>query len=308
MKAHATRLSLGALLLTLVLAPLLLTLTASPATAQQRRQLTDEERARMMAEAQAQVERDMALERPIAALNTVWIDEMTWMEVRDALAEGKTTAIISTGGIEQNGPYLATGKHNYVLQGACEGIAQTLGNALCAPVIKLVPEGGIAEPSGHMLYPGTISLRQETFEALLTDVVSSLAAHGFQNIVLIGDSGGNQRGMSNVATALDGSWDGTRVHYVPEFYEYQKAFEYMEEELGITEPTNDGLHDDFVITSMMMTQDPSSVRYEQRVKAGLATINGLSIEDLDATVEIGRKLLDFRVNYTVDAIRAAIGG
>ena len=35
---------------------------------------------------------------------------MTWFEVRDAIKEGKTTVIIATGGIEQNGPYLAQGK------------------------------------------------------------------------------------------------------------------------------------------------------------------------------------------------------
>lgn len=50
--------------------------------------------------------------RPIEALDSVWIEELTMMEVRDAIQEGKTTALILTGGIEENGPYLATGKHN----------------------------------------------------------------------------------------------------------------------------------------------------------------------------------------------------
>ena len=44
------------------------------------------------------------MSRPIEALDNVWIEELTMMEVRDALAEGKTTALILTGGIEQNGP------------------------------------------------------------------------------------------------------------------------------------------------------------------------------------------------------------
>ena len=99
------------------------------------------------------------------------------MEIRDALQAGTTTAIVSTGGIEQNGPHLALGKHNYMLELACEGIARALGDALCAPVIKLVPEGDIDPPSGHMRYPGTLSLREETFEAVLTDVANSLATH-----------------------------------------------------------------------------------------------------------------------------------
>ncbi len=276
---------------------------------QGRRGMSAERRAQMAVQQAQALLADMQTERPIEALNSVWIEELTWMEVRDALSDGATTAIISTGGIEQNGPYLATGKHNYVLAGACEGIARKLGNALCAPIVKLVPEGNIDNPSGHMRYPGTISLREETFRAVLDDVASSLRAHGFTDIVFIGDSGGNQGGMAAVATALNERWRGSaRAHFVPEFYRYREVFDYMETELGIAEPTNDGLHDDFVITSIMMTEDPESVRHAQRVAAGKASINGVSIEDADATIEIGRKLLQFRVDRTVEAIRAAIGG
>jgi hypothetical protein len=94
---------------------------------------------------------------------TVWLEEMTWMDVRDAMKAGKTTAIIATGGFEPNGPWLALGKHNYVLKANCESIARALGNALCAPVIAYVPEGRIDPPSGHMTTRGTISLREETF-------------------------------------------------------------------------------------------------------------------------------------------------
>ena len=96
---------------------------------------------------------------PLPNPDTVWIGEMTWMDVRDALGAGKTTAIISTGGIEPNGPWLATGKHQYVLRANCDAIARKLGNALCAPIIKLVPEGSIEPQSGHMTSPGTMSAR-----------------------------------------------------------------------------------------------------------------------------------------------------
>ena len=281
-------------------------LVALPALAQERPTPTPEQRAERRAEAARRVQEALAAPRPIEALNSVWIEELTWMEVRDALADGKTTALITTGGIEQNGPYLATGKHNVVLRGACEGVARALGNALCAPIIKLVPEGNIDEPSGHMRYPGTISLREETFEAVLDDVASSLRAHGFEHIVLFGDSGGNQRGMEAVAARLSERWDDATAHYIPEFYRYAEVREWMNEELGIVEPTNDGIHDDFVITAIMMVTDPTAVRYEQRVEAGLATINGVSIEPKEETVEIGKKLLDFRVRRTAEAIRAAI--
>ena len=122
---------------------------------------------------------DPAMPRPIDAADTIWIEEMTWLEVRDALKAGKTTVIVPTGGIEQNGPYLATGKHNYVNRATCEAIARKLGNALCAPNVPFVTEGNFEPQSGHMRYPGTISLTDATFQALLTDIATSLKTHGF---------------------------------------------------------------------------------------------------------------------------------
>ena len=132
---------------------------------------------------------------PLPKTDTVWLEEMTWMDVRDALKAGKTTAIISTGGIEPNGPWLVLGKHNYVLHTNCDAIARKLGNALCAPIVKYVPEGDIEKKTGHMASPGTITMREETFRAVLTDTAESLQAHGFKTIVFIGDSGGNQAGQ-----------------------------------------------------------------------------------------------------------------
>jgi hypothetical protein len=108
--------------------------------------------------------------RPIEAYDSVWIEELTWMEVRDALKAGKTTVVVPTGGVEQNGPYLVTGKHNVVLRATAEAIARKHGNCLVAPIVAFVPEGDIDPPTGHMKYPGTISLREETFARLLTDV------------------------------------------------------------------------------------------------------------------------------------------
>ena len=75
--------------------------------------------------------------RPIAAVDSAWIEDLTWMEVRDALKAGKTTAIVATGGVEQNGPYLVTGKHNVILKAICEAIARRLGNTLIAPIVGL---------------------------------------------------------------------------------------------------------------------------------------------------------------------------
>ncbi len=243
---------------------------------------------------------------PLPTANTVWLEEMTWMDVRDALAAGKTTAIISTGGIEPNGPWLVTGKHNYVLRANCEAIARELGNAICTPIIKLVPEGSIEPQSGHMTSPGTLSLRQETFEAMLTDVAHSLKMHGFQNIIFIGDSGGNQSGQRAVAETLNAEWGASPVvAHVQEYYDYGSVGRYMEGQ-GLVSGETDNLHDDPVITLNMMITDPSSVRYDERSAAGLASINGVSLADRVKSLEWARQIVDFRAWSTAAAIKAAI--
>jgi len=255
--------------------------------------------------------------RPIAGINSVWIEELTWMEVRDALAEGKTTVIVGTGGVEQNGPYVASGKHNFVLSATTEAIAHELGNALVAPIVKFVPEGNIDPPSGHMRYHATISVRQETFEALLMDIVSSLAVHGFTDIVLIGDSGGNTRGMESVAEAFNTAWADrpARVHYIPEYYrEDIYSCDYLKAELGIfQEPdecaaTRNEYHDDYHYSSIIATTDPTRIRAQQRMDAGLFSINGVDMAPLSRTIANGRRLVQYRAEITARAIRAAIAG
>src|SRR4030095_2201250 len=95
--------------------------------------------------------------------DTVFMEELTWTEVRDAIKAGKTTIIFPTGGTEQNGPHMVLGKHNFIVKHSAEQIARRLGNALVAPVLAYVPEGNIDPPTGHMQYPGTITLPDEFF-------------------------------------------------------------------------------------------------------------------------------------------------
>lgn len=260
-------------------------------------------------ERMARVARMLAEPNPLAASDSVWIDELTYMEVRDRIAGGASIAIVPTGGIEENGPFLATGKHNVILRTMCPMIVAELGNALCAPVVPFVPEGNIDPPSGAMHFPGSISVRAETYRALLEDIGNSLRQHGFSDIVFIGDSGGNQRGMQATAEALNAQWqDDTRAHFIAEFYTsgWSETERYTEEVLGVAETKSDGHHDDIWVTALMMVTDPSSVRYEERLDADLASINGVDISDLEATVELGRKMAAFRAAHTADAIRKSI--
>jgi creatinine amidohydrolase/Fe(II)-dependent formamide hydrolase-like protein len=243
---------------------------------------------------------------PLPKADTVWLEEMTWMDVRDAMAGGKTTVIVSTGGHEPNGPWLALGKHNYVLHANCEAIARKMGNALCAPIIKHVPEGDIDPPTGHMTSPGTISLREETFRALLTDTAESLKAHGFKQIFFIGDSGGNQGGQRTVAETLNKKWAGaTLIAHIQEYYDYASVAKFMEGH-GIKETKPENMHDDPIITLNMFIDDPNSVRYDARVKAGKASINGVDVSNKAKNTEWAKQIVAFRADTTIAAINKAI--
>jgi creatinine amidohydrolase len=244
--------------------------------------------------------------RPIDGHDSVFIEEMTWMEVRDALKAGKSTVIVPTGGVEQNGPYIVTGKHNFIIRATSEAIARKLGNALVAPVVGFVPEGDIEPPTGHMKYPGTISLTEDTYEHLLGDISASFRTHGFHDIVLIGDSGGNQKGMKAVADRLNAKWAGgkTRVHFVPEYYNYDAVDSWIERQ-GIKE-VDEGIHDSFAISATLAAIDPVLIRAKQRQAAKQFSINGIDLAPVEKTAEWGRKIIDFRVEATVKAIRKAM--
>jgi creatinine amidohydrolase len=244
--------------------------------------------------------------RPIEAVDSVFLEELTWMEVRDAMKAGKDTIIVATGGMEQNGPYLAAGKHNYILKATTEAIARKLGNALVAPIVAFVPEGNIDPPTEHMKYPTTISLTEDTFRRLLTDICGSLRAHGFANIILIGDSGGNQQGMKAVADDLNQRWAGgkTRVRFIPDYYNYGEVTKWLEGQ-GIKQAP-EGIHDDFAITAQMMLVDPNTVRMKERIAASNFRINGVDLAPADKTIAWGKKIVDHRASITVELIRKAL--
>jgi creatinine amidohydrolase/Fe(II)-dependent formamide hydrolase-like protein len=247
--------------------------------------------------------------RVIDGVDTVFMEEMTWMEIRDAMKAGKDTVIVGSGGLEQNGPYLVSAKHNIVLRATTEALARKLGNALVSSIIQFVPEGDIDPPTGHMKYPGSISLTAATFEALLTDVASSLKTNGFRTIVFIGDSGGNQAGMKKVAEALSAKWAAagalTRVYFIPEYYQYPALQEWIETGLGIKQ-VDEGLHDDYAISSMMALVDPNFIRLKQRVAKGKDSINGVKLSPLSATQANARKIVEHRIDATIDALKKAM--
>ena len=244
---------------------------------------------------------DLTTPRPIAAADKVWIEELTWMEIRDAMKAGKTTALIVAGSTEQNGPYVPTGKHVFVLRATAEAIARKLGDALIAPAIPF-------EPGSFSTTPGTIQLRDTTYDALVEDQAESLKANGFKHIILIGDSGGNQRGLERVATKLAPAWagSGVTVHYIKEYYDSWTAADGAWSSLGVPKTMDEGIHDDYSVNSIIATVDPEKIRFKQRQVAGKASINGQTLLPIETTIANGAKLVEIRANITIAAINKAL--
>src|SRR5262249_29066874 len=155
----------------------------------------------------------VVINRPLTAPlpNTIQIADMTWVEVRAALAQGYTTEIVPSGGIEQNGPHMILGKHDYIVKHAAERIAGELGKTLVAPVISYVPEGAYDPPTGHMRFPGTIGVSDEVYAGIVEGIARSLKAGGFRTIVFIADHGGSQPPQAAAHAPLHAEWAGPGI-------------------------------------------------------------------------------------------------
>ncbi len=238
---------------------------------------------------------------------TVFIEEMTWTEIRAAIDGGMTTVILPTAGTEQNGPHMVMGKHRYIIEEASDRIARELGNALVAPTVTYVPEGDVDPPSGHMRFAGSITLPNEFFMKLVEYAARSFRVHGFTDIVFIGDSGGNQRGMQAVAELLNEEWggDGATVHFIGDYYANNGFRDWLMEQ-GETDETI-GRHAGISDTSILLYVEPAHIREDQLAPGGGFEGSGVSGDPTRASAEYGRVGMEMRVDAAVRQIRAAMG-
>jgi len=236
--------------------------------------------------------------------DTVFLEELTWTEVRAAIDGGATTVIVPTAGTEQNGPHMVLGKHRYRMNWGAERIARELGNALVAPVMTYVPEGQIDPPSGHMRYAGTISIPPDVFKAVLEATARSLAVHGFTDILFIGDSGPNQQPMKEVADMLNVEWEdkGVRLYHVSDWYT-STAFEDWLAEKGET-PETMGTHAGLVDTALLLAVAPQHVRMDIATVGKGSDVDGVTGDPTVATAELGRIGLEFYLEDALKQIRS----
>jgi creatinine amidohydrolase len=245
---------------------------------------------------------------------------MTWPEVRDALAAGKTTALIYTGGVEQRGPQNVNGGHNIMGRAIVKEIALRLGNAIAMPVLPITPNNASAD------LPGTIGLTNDVLEKVLQRMVEQSITTGFKNVVVMGDHGGGQGdGDKNVyrkvATEMDGKYGASGVHVFYCDQVYEPANHAMEEKLaaqGYPRATHAGIHD----TSIMMYLDHDGTYVRKSLLPTAVGVpvgpddkphptadspkNGIVGDARRSTAAIGKEAFEMKVNFAVKQIQTFI--
>jgi creatinine amidohydrolase/Fe(II)-dependent formamide hydrolase-like protein len=239
------------------------------------------------------------------APKSLYLEELTWTEVRDHAKAGKNTVLVPIGGTEQNGPHMVLGKHNVRARVLAGKIAAALGNALVAPVMSYVPEGSIDPPTGHMRFPGTITIPEDAFEKVLESAARGFRLHGFRHVVFLGDHGGYIKNLKHVADRLNREWakDRVRVHALEEYYqasdagfaEALKAQGFKADEIG----THAGLAD----TSLALAIDPELVRKDRLASPSMGAADGVYGKPNRATADLGKAGVDLIVERSVKAIR-----
>jgi creatinine amidohydrolase len=246
----------------------------------------------------------------------VEFEKMTWVEVKDALAAGKTTALIYTGGVEQRGPQNANGGHNLMAYATVKAIAEKLGNAIFLPVLPFTPNNAAAE------LPGTIGITNDLLAAVLERITEQSITNGFKNVILMGDHGGGQPNVYEaVAKKLDGKYaaQGIHVYYCDQVYNpANDAFERYLAEHGYPLDLHGGISD----TAEMLYLDKDNTWVRRNLLAtavgdpvvdGKPQIgpnsphNGIEGDARRASRELGKKMFDMKVDYAVKQIQSFVG-
>jgi creatinine amidohydrolase/Fe(II)-dependent formamide hydrolase-like protein len=235
-----------------------------------------------------------------AQTRSVYLEDLTWPEIREAQAAGTTSAIVFAGGIEQNGPHMALIKHNVIARYLAGQIAQRLGNAVVYPIVPFAIAGDPIQKTGHMRLPGTISLSSEVYVGLMRQVALSAISAGFKHVFLMGEHGQGQNEVKVAAESLDADWrsQGARVFFVSDVNgkANQEINAYVaERKLG-------GGHAAVAETAQVMFLDDAHkwIRQDKLPvsKAGPTSETGVG-DPSGATADLGRILLDFKINDAV---------
>jgi creatinine amidohydrolase len=250
----------------------------------------------------------------------VEFEMMTWPEVKQALAAGKTTALFYTGGTEQRGPQNVNGGHTLMGREIVRTIALRLGNAIAMPVLPYTPNNASAD------LPGTIGLTPELLGAILERVTEQAMATGFKNVVIMGDHGGGQpQTYVDVAKKMEAKYapEGRHVFFCDEVYaKAQGDFDKWLVDHGYPSSSHAGIPDtstmlylggdkgwvrkDLIATALGDPAPPPGQRGRGRSddpNAPPRKNNGITGDARKSTAALGKMAFDIKIDYAVKQIQ-----
>jgi len=248
----------------------------------------------------------------------VEIELMTYPEIYAAIhQQGKTTVLVVNGGIEQRGPHAVLGGHSLTARPQGIDIARKLGNALVAPVMPFSIAGRHLNPKT----PGSVNIPGPLFAAVNEAVVDSMVVNGFKNIVLMGEHGGGQKELEEVAKKTDAKYSpqGVHVFFCGDFYEKTQA-EFQQWLIANHLPPSS--HGGIPDTSLMMYLGGDAWVRKDKMVAGDPLLppgtprdpntplvdNGIIGDPRPSTPEMGKRYFDMKTKNAVAQIQAMIAG
>ncbi|WP_116204719.1 creatininase family protein [Amycolatopsis circi] len=192
-------------------------------------------------------------------MSEVRIEHLTSPEIADALASGMRTAILPLGATEQHGAHLPLSVDSEHADRLGMLVAERLGDALVLPTVR------VGCSAHHLGFPGTLSLRPETLEAICFDCCESLAAHGFRRVLIFSAHIGNYPLLSKIEPKLAARLPAMDVVAFADSTAVLDAWRTAVAGLA----SQVGGHADVAESSVMLAVRPEAVRAE-RAAAGLA--------------------------------------
>ena len=253
-----------------------------------------------------------------------FLERLTWPQALEAF---KTTsvAVLPTGSNEQHGQHLPTGTDWMVAKELARRVGER-ANVIVTPVLPI----GYAKY--HTVFPGSLSLREETLKNVLVDICDDLLKYGITHILVVNGHGGNKNALRHCGEYL-------RQRCVP-----MSVCSWWEM-AHVADPSLNMIgHADYIETAAMLATAPELVDWSKaknhknrdltpnlkldnlnvvRFKNGVLTINGVMTDVTDtgdmleygespaqnydleptiATKEMGEMMLDRLADYLAEYV------
>jgi creatinine amidohydrolase len=126
------------------------------------------------------------------------LGSLSWQDVAGLDAE-RTVALVPVAALEQHGPHLPLDTDTFLVTRVVEAAA---GQARPGDPVLVTPTIFAGSSEHHMAFAGTVSLRPETLAAVVRDVCSSMARHGFRRLLIVNGHGGNRAVLAGTVQSL----------------------------------------------------------------------------------------------------------